>query len=96
MGQIAQQDNFIFTSEYQDITDDPNWGGGIKGKLIECVKNGIINDVLIKTKRNDKIHDITTVFSWQKETDVGEQYLTCYSINVVDMVLSDKKRINLD
>lgn len=95
MGQIAQQDNFIFTSENEEINDDPKWGG-VKEKLIECVKNGTISDVLIKTKRNDKIHDITTVYSWQKETNVGEQYLTCYSIGVVKMSLPDFVRRNLE
>ena len=97
MGQIAQQDNFIFLSETENIADDPNWGGGeVKEKLIECVKNGTISDVLIKAKRNEKIHDITTVYSWGKETNIGEQHVTCYSINVVKMSLPDFVRINLE
>ena len=86
MGGAAQQDNILLVYEDHEIDFDSNYfEGGVKEKLIECVKGGTISDVLIKMMRYDDMHDTTTVFSWQHISDVGEHHDDVYSISVVHM-----------
>ncbi len=91
MGQIAQQDNTLLVYEDHEIDFDSAYfeEGGVKKKLIECVKGGTISDVLIKMLRYEDVYDTTTVFSWQHASDVGERHDDVYSIGVVHMELSD-------
>lgn len=69
MAQIAQQDNLVIVANVE-VT---KLGADIKKKLLECVKNGIIYDVILQTKEMNNqtcLYKVLTVI--RDATDVED------------------------
>lgn len=77
MAQIAQQDNLVIEVTTVATTLDRD----TKKKLIECIKGGIITDVILVTKEDEKKISHARVVSWLVDTTESSPKYTIYIIN---------------
>lgn len=89
MAQIAQQDNLVIesTTTAEALTDDT------KKKLIECIKGGIITDVILVTKEAEKGISHARVVSWLVDTSGDSPK---YTIDIIDANSKTVKAIALN
>ena len=88
MAQIAQQDNLVIEVTTTAATLDD----ATKKKLIECIKGGIITDVILVTKEDEKKISHASVVSWLVDT-TGE--LPIYTINIINAKSGVVEKITL-
>ena len=77
MAQIAQQDNLVI----EVTTTADGLDSGTKKKLIECIEGGIITDVILVLKKEEKKISYARVVSWLVDTTDNSTKYTIYIIN---------------
>ena len=83
MAQIAQQDNLVI----EVTTTTAALDGGIKKKLIECIKGGTITDVILVTKETEKKISHARVVSWSVDAAGNSPKYTIDIINTKDVAV---------
>lgn len=68
MAQIAQQDNLLIVADVAVA----NLGADIKKKLLECLKAGILTDVILQTKESETNKNFSKVVTYYEDTTDAE------------------------
>lgn len=74
MAQIAQQDNLLIVSKTKASTLEAE----VKKKLIECLKVGVLTDVILQTQEDVNTTNYSKIVSYYEDvTDAGAVKYGC-------------------
>lgn len=68
MAQIAQQDNLVIVADVAAAKLDAE----TKKKLLSCIKNGIITDVILQTKEDANITNWSKIVAYSEDATNAE------------------------